>query len=125
MYTLAVGRHLEARHYLVGGDWGAENELHAHCYRVEVRFEGARLDRHGYLLDITAVEARLSEVIAALQGMVLNDLPEFSGLNPSIENLARIVCARFRDLAREAGLSAVAVNIWESDSAWAAFREPL
>jgi 6-pyruvoyltetrahydropterin/6-carboxytetrahydropterin synthase len=32
MYTVAVRRDFIAQHYLIGGDWGAENELHAHHY---------------------------------------------------------------------------------------------
>jgi 6-pyruvoyltetrahydropterin/6-carboxytetrahydropterin synthase len=32
MYTVAVRRDFIAQHYRIGGDWGAENELHAHHY---------------------------------------------------------------------------------------------
>ena len=123
MYTLAVSRAFSARHYLIGGDWGAESQLHAHAYRLEVSFEGPALDAHGYLLDISAVETRLNDVVASLDSVTLNDLPEFAGLNPSIEHLARIVCGRFRDLARGAGLTALAVRVWESDIAWVRYRE--
>jgi 6-pyruvoyltetrahydropterin/6-carboxytetrahydropterin synthase len=123
MYTLAVSRPLEASHFLVGGDWGAENTLHPHPYRIEVRFAGHDLDPHGYLLDITVVEERFAELIGDLQGRVLNALPEFSGLNPSIEHLARIVWTRFRDLARRAGMVQLSVTVWEGENAWAAFTE--
>jgi 6-pyruvoyltetrahydropterin/6-carboxytetrahydropterin synthase len=125
MYTLAVNRAFTARHYLIGGEWGAENQPHAHEYRLEVSFEGPRLDRHGYLLDITAVESRLDQVLANLSGVVLNDLPALAGLNPSIEHLARLICADFRALARSAGLAALSVRVWESDSAWVRYRERL
>ncbi len=47
MYTLAVQRNFIASHYLVGGDWGPENQLHSHHYRVEVILEASELDRHG------------------------------------------------------------------------------
>ncbi len=42
MYTVSVRRELIARHYLIGGDWGAENDPHSHPYVIEVRLEGCR-----------------------------------------------------------------------------------
>ena len=121
-YTLAVTRDFVARHYLVGGDWGAENELHSHNYKVEVRLEGKILDKHGYLVDIVAVEAHLEELTAYYRDRTLNDLPEFAGLNPSIEHFARILCQELLSRVTEP-LSAVTVQIWENDIAWAAYRE--
>jgi len=121
-YTLAVTRDFVARHYLVGGDWGAGNQLHSHHYRVEVQLEGGHLDEHGYLVDIMAVEAHLEELVAYFRDQTLNDLPEFAGLNPSIEHFARILCQEI--LSRvTAPLDAVRVQIWENDIAWAAYRE--
>ena len=82
-YTLAVKRDFVARHFLFGGDWGAENDLHSHHYQVEVQLEGKTLDKHGYLVDIVAVEAHLEELVAYYRDQTLNDLPEFAGLNPA------------------------------------------
>ena len=121
-YTLAVTRDFVARHYLVGGDWGAENQLHSHHYRVEVQLEGGHLDEHGYLVDIVAVEAHLEELVAYFRDQTLNDLPEFAGLNPSIEHFARILCQEILNRVKEP-LDAVRVQIWENDIAWAAYRE--
>ena len=121
-YTLAVKRDFVARHYLVGGDWGEENQLHAHHYQVEVQVEGKILDKHGYLVDIVALEAHLQELVAYYRDQTLNDLPEFAGLNPSIENFARILCQELLSRLKEP-LSAVTVQIWENEIAWAAYRE--
>jgi 6-pyruvoyltetrahydropterin/6-carboxytetrahydropterin synthase len=121
-YTLAVRRDFEAQHYLVGGDWGAENELHSHHYQVEIQLEGKVLDAHGYLVDIVAVEALLQELLAYYRDQTLNDLPEFAGLNPSIEHFSRILCQEMLNRVKEP-LSAITVQIWENDIAWAAYRE--
>lgn len=32
MYKLAIAREFMAQHYLVGGDWGPENQRHSHIY---------------------------------------------------------------------------------------------
>jgi 6-pyruvoyltetrahydropterin/6-carboxytetrahydropterin synthase len=123
MYTVAVQREFVAQHYLIGGDFGPENQPHSHAYRVEARLSGDTLDAHGFLVDIDAVAAGLEAVIADVRDKTLNDLPEFHGLNPSIEHLARILCRRLRSRLPDAGLRQVAVTIWENASAWAAYTE--
>jgi 6-pyruvoyltetrahydropterin/6-carboxytetrahydropterin synthase len=91
MYTLAVKRDFIARHYLIGGDWGPENFPNSHHYVLELRLSGETLDQHGYLVDIVDVEKHLNEIVAHYKEQMLNDLPEFAGLNPSIEHFARIL----------------------------------
>jgi len=122
MYVLAVERDFVAQHFLTGGDWGKENERHSHHYQMEVQLEGPALDEHGFLVDIVDVEARLEEHVAYFRDRTLNELPEFAGLNPSIEHFARIIC---EDLLHhiKAPLHAITVRIWEDDIAWAAYRK--
>ena len=123
MYSVAVQREFVAQHYMIGGDFGPENHLHSHAYRVEVRLTGATLDRHGFLVDIDPLSIGLEEVLASFRDRTLNDLPEFKGLNPSIENLARILCRALTSRIPEARLSEIRVTIWESASAWASYTE--
>jgi 6-pyruvoyltetrahydropterin/6-carboxytetrahydropterin synthase len=123
MYTVAVMRDFVAQHYLVGGDWGAENERHSHHYRVELQLEGPELDRHGYLVDIVDIETHLNALVAYYRDETLNDLPEFAGLNPSIEHLARILCGALAERIQASTLSAIALKVWENDIAWAAYRQ--
>jgi 6-pyruvoyltetrahydropterin/6-carboxytetrahydropterin synthase len=123
MYTIAVQRDFIAQHYLIGGDWGAENDLHAHHYRIEVLLEGNMLDQHGYLVDIVDIEKHLEALVARFNNQTLNDLPEFDGLNPSIENFARIFCQAFNAQIQAANITAVSIKVWENEIAWAAFRE--
>jgi len=123
MYTVAVRRDFVAQHYLVGGDWGAENQRHSHHYQVEVELYGNNLDEHGYLVDIVDIETHLDALVAYYRDRTLNDLPEFAGLNPSIEHLSRIFCKQFRKQIKAANLTAVQVKIWETGIAWAAYRE--
>lgn len=122
MYTLAVQRNFTGQHFLIGGDWGAENDWHSHHYRLEIQLEGATLDQHGYLVDIVQVEALLEAIVTRYRDKTLNDLPEFAGLNPSIEHFCRIVCTNFSNDLDASNISAVRVQIWENEIAWAAFR---
>lgn len=121
-YSVAVQRDFVARHFLFGGDWGAENELHSHHYRVEVQLEGITLDQHGYLVDIVDIEAGLDGLVADFRDKSLNDRPEFQGLNPSIEHLSRIFCDRMSQRIQATNITSVTVKIWENEIAWASFR---
>ncbi|MGO9175129.1 MAG: 6-pyruvoyl trahydropterin synthase family protein [Desulfobaccales bacterium] len=122
LYTLAVKRSFVARHFLAGGDWGRENQPHSHHYQVEVLLEGKVLNAHGFLVDIVDLEAHLDELVAYYRDQTLNQLPEFVGLNPSIEHFARILCQELLSRLKEP-LYALTAKVWEDDIAWAAYRE--
>ena len=123
MYTVAVARDFIAQHYLFGGDWGAENQWHSHHYRVEVQLAGASLDEHGYLVDIVDIERHLEALVDRYRDRTLNDLPEFEGLNPSIEHFARIFFQAFSDRVQAPNLSAITIQMWENEIAWASYRQ--
>lgn len=122
LYTLAVQRDFVAQHYLIGGDWGAENQRHSHHYRIELQLEADSLDEHGYCVDIVQVEAALAEVASQYRDRTLNDLPEFAGLNPSIEHFTRIICHTLNNRLSAPNLTALCVRIWENEIAWASCR---
>ena len=122
MYTLALQRSFESWHHLIGGDWGAENEPHTHPYRLELRLEGGDLNEHGYLVDLVDVGNKLDEIMDYYRGVDLNTLPDFTNLNPSLENFARILCTRLAGSLENAHLAAVTLQLWESNSASASFR---
>jgi len=122
MYTVAVKRNFIAQHFLIGGDWGAENFKHSHHYALEVQLEGPTLDQHGYLVDIVDIEKHLNELVDHYRDQTLNDRPEFSGLNPSIEHFSRILCQTLADRIKASTLSTVTVKLWENDIAWASYR---
>jgi 6-pyruvoyltetrahydropterin/6-carboxytetrahydropterin synthase len=122
MYTVAVKRDFVAQHFLIGGDWGAENEWHSHHYAVELQLSGTRLDQHGYLVDIVDIEANLDALVATYRDKTLNDLPEFAGLNPSIEHFSRILCTQLAERIQADTLSHLKIKVWENKIAWASYR---
>ncbi len=125
MYTLGVQKNFIARHYLIGGDWGPENKEHTHHYTLEIRLSGPTLNQHGYLVDIVRVEERLDALITRYRDALLNELPEFSGLNPSIEHFARILWEGFTQSISLPHIDRVRVRLWESDTAWVEYEGSL
>lgn len=122
MYSLGVRKDFIANHFLVGGDWGAENFPHAHHYIAEVIIESRALDQHGYLVDIVEVEAALNKTVAYFRDALLNDKPEFAGLNPSIEHFSRIISEKLLAEINPPGSGAFTVKLWENELCWAAYR---
>ncbi|HET7144715.1 MAG TPA: 6-carboxytetrahydropterin synthase [Anaerolineales bacterium] len=122
MYTLAVRREFIARHFLIGGDWGPENFPNSHHYILELQLEGAELDRHGYLVDIVDVEKHLDAVVSYYKEQMLNEKPEFAGLNPSIEHFARILSTTLSERIKAKNITTIKVVLWENENAWAAYQ---
>ncbi len=128
MYGVAVTRELEAFHYLVGvdeGDWGHEEQPHRHRYKVEALISGEELDSFGFLVDITVLQRAMEELMNYFKGKTLNMLPEFSGINPSVEHFCRVWCRMLKDALDTQRLASITVRIWESEIAWATYKETL
>lgn len=122
MYTLGVRRDFIARHFLIGGDWGPENDPNSHHYVLELQLEGRELDRHGYLVDIVDVEKHLDEIVSYYKEQMLNDKLEFAGLNPSIEHFSRILATSLSERIKAENISTLRIVLWENDSAWASYE---
>ena len=120
MYQLAVTRDFVAQHFLIGGDWGAENVKHSHAYRIEVLLRGAALDRHGYLVDIVELDRALTEIISRYRDHTLNELEPFAGVNPSLERFARVLHDELTARLTAPDLS-LTVKLWENERDWAAY----
>jgi 6-pyruvoyltetrahydropterin/6-carboxytetrahydropterin synthase len=120
-YTVTVIRDFIARHFLTGGDWGAENEEHAHHYKLELTLEGAHLDRHNYLVDIVAIEAALDAFVGRYGDALLNEMPAFADTNPSIELFSRVAFDEIVPAVAVPGLSGAVVTMWEHDTAKASY----
>ena len=122
MYTLGVKRNFIARHFLIGGDWGPENFPNSHHYVLELQLAGEELDQHGYLVDIVDVETHLDEIVNYYKEQMLNDKPEFAGLNPSLEHFSRILATTLSERIKADNITALKVVLWENESAWAAYE---
>jgi 6-pyruvoyltetrahydropterin/6-carboxytetrahydropterin synthase len=129
VYHIGLFRPFRALHFLIGGDWGPENNLHSHDYKVEWDLQGPDLDDDGFLLDLVAVEGLLDEALDEIRGRTLNDLTAFRGLNPSVERLSRFLSDRLLEQRPRWDprhrLRFSVVKVFENDSAWAAWSADL
>lgn len=124
-YSVTVVRDFIARHYLIGGDWGPENDLNSHHYRLELTLIGNQLDSHRYMVDIVDIEARLDAFVARYREQTLNDMPAFADINPSIEWFCRVAWEELVPGLSAATVSRARVTIWEHETAAASYEAPI
>jgi 6-pyruvoyltetrahydropterin/6-carboxytetrahydropterin synthase len=67
------------------------------------------------------VEKHLDEIVNYYKEQMLNEKPEFAGLNPSIENFSRILATSLSERIKAENITAIKVVLWENASAWAAY----
>ncbi len=90
MYECRVSAGFSAAHQVRMYDDALE-PIHGHDWKVEAVFRGPELDTIGVLVDFVAAERALREAVAPLHHTRLNDAPLLRGLNPTAENVARII----------------------------------
>lgn len=96
MYELSVEREFCAAHALVIS--GVREVVHGHNFRVTLTVAGGELDRDGLLVDFHALEKVLDSVIAPMINADLNLHPAFArGVNPSAEQIAKMIAESVRD----------------------------
>jgi 6-pyruvoyltetrahydropterin/6-carboxytetrahydropterin synthase len=61
---------------------------HGHNYRVCITLVGEELQENGILLDFKQIKMMIKPVVDGLDHQMINDIPLFTDLNPSAENLA-------------------------------------
>ncbi len=117
MYELMVEDIFDAAHQLRGYEGKCEN-LHGHTFRVQVFLQGEGLDNAGMLSDFKVIKENLSKVLDDFDHKNLNDLPDFKKINPTSENIARIIFNRLKPQ-----LKVAKVSVWESPSSQASYSE--
>mgnify|MGYP001032262507 CR=1 FL=1 len=125
MYRIGVRRDFVAWHFLTTDDAGPEAERHSHRYRLELTLYGRALDGSGYLEDLDSVRAFVDDAVARYADTTLNGAPEFAGLNPSLENFARILGEWVTRQVDPARVDRVCVTLWEDDDTWASWEGPV
>lgn len=118
MYRINVRRHFDAAHGLRGYAGKCEN-LHGHRWEVVACVEAEALDSCGLACDFTLLKRELDAVLARFDHYNLNETPPFDHINPSSENIARVVYEALRE--RLPGVRLKYVEAWESPDAWATY----
>jgi len=89
-YELSIETHFSAAHQLRGypGDCA---RLHGHNWHVKLFIRCTELDELGLGIDYKIMKSELKEAIEKWDHYNLNDIEPFDKINPSSENVARLL----------------------------------
>lgn len=95
---------------------------HGHNYVLDVTVGGDVCEKTGSLVELGPFERTVIErVIQPFDHKNLNlDCPEFADLNPTVENIARVIWTRLK--GRLAPAQLVSVRLWETPKTCAEYR---
>lgn len=120
MFEITKKASFSAAHFLRGYD-GPCARLHGHNWTIEVVIRRRALDDMGMLIDFMDLAKEMDALLEQVDHHNLNEMPPFTELNPTSENLAawfhRELTAR---LARY-GAAPHLVRIWELPDCSAAY----
>jgi 6-pyruvoyltetrahydropterin/6-carboxytetrahydropterin synthase len=120
VYELTVRDHFDSAHSLRGYP-GECRRLHGHTWDVEVTVAGEALDGLGLLYDFKTLKDDLRAILDDYDHVFLDEVAPFDRLNPTAENLARVVCERLVDAVGSA-VTVAEVAVWESPTAKLVYR---
>lgn len=118
MFELMIEDNFAAAHRLLNYEGLCENQ-HGHNWKLQVYFQGEKLDKAGMLIDFKLLKNSLSEILSVLDHKDLNNLNEFKDQSPSSEIIARYVYTEVKLKHKEI----TKVSVWETETACATYWE--
>jgi 6-pyruvoyltetrahydropterin/6-carboxytetrahydropterin synthase len=113
MYQLFVEEHFDAAHYLRKYHGKCEN-LHGHRFKVIARLHAEELDDSGLAYDFAHIKRYLREILASFDHTCLNDVPPFTKIEPSCENIAATTYDELKLRLSGSPATLACVEVWES-----------
>ncbi len=122
MYEVTATLVISASHHLRGYQGKCEN-VHGHNYKIEATVAAEELDGTGLAVDFKVLKQHLREVAGKFDHTDLNRHEEFQRVNPSSENLARVVFSGLKESMRGLPVKVVRVSVWESEGSYVTYLE--
>jgi len=113
-YTVRVEARFEAAHYLREYR-GISEPLHGHSYKVEAELagRGGGVDADAIAVDFVSAKRKLEALAKTLDYGCINDIPPFTEVNPSAENIAEWFARELASAVADEDAVVVALTIWE------------
>ena len=113
-YTVRVEARFESAHYLREYR-GISEPLHGHSYKVEADLagRGGGVDQDAIAVDFVSAKRKLEQLAKKLDYTCINDVPPFTEINPSAENIAEWFARELQAAVADEDAVVVGVTIWE------------
>jgi 6-pyruvoyltetrahydropterin/6-carboxytetrahydropterin synthase len=113
-FSVRVEARFEAAHYLREYR-GISEPLHGHSYKVEADLSGrgGGLDADANAVDFVSAKRKLEVLAKKLDYGCINDVPPFTEINPSAENIAEWFARELQTAVEDESAVVTGVTIWE------------
>jgi 6-pyruvoyltetrahydropterin/6-carboxytetrahydropterin synthase len=120
-----VEARFESAHYLREYR-GISEPLHGHSYKVEADLaaRGGGIDGDAIAVDFVSARRKLEVLAKRLDYACINDVPPFTEINPSAENIASWFAEELQQAVEDENAVVVAVTIWEGPVNSVTYRPP-
>ncbi len=124
MFQVCKTFSFDAAHILLGYNGKCAN-LHGHHWEAAVCIEGNTLDPVGMLIDFGDVKRYLQQTAGSYDHAMLNDIPPYTDINPTSENVAKAIFHSLQSKLAESDphLRVAYVQVWETPTSWAKYWE--
>jgi 6-pyruvoyltetrahydropterin/6-carboxytetrahydropterin synthase len=122
VYEIYVKDHFAAAHALKGYDGNCSN-MHGHNWIVEAYIQCTKLNKLGIGIDFRDVKEIVKDVLGKLDHTNLNEIAEFGSINPTSENLSKLI---YTELSRRLNTDATKVKkvmVFESPGCGSSYQE--
>ncbi len=104
---------------------GEGERLHGHNWRIKAVVRASAVDASGWVMDFNELGSILRNLVEPYEHVFLNEIAPFDDLNPTAENLARVVADNLAAKLDGDRIKVARVEVWENDTCAATyFRLP-
>ena len=120
MYQVFIQTHFSAAHFLRNYKGECEN-LHGHNWKVDVTVSKETLDESGMAIDFKLLKHKTHSIVKQLDHQYLNEIPYFTKINPSSENIAAYIFNLLKEELKDTTVTLTKVSVWESETSKASY----
>lgn len=118
MYKIKIKTDFSAAHNLKDYHGKCEH-LHGHNWIVEARFVYDSLGKDGMAIDFKEAKSLVNDAIEKLDHAYLNELEALKDINPTSENIAKLIY----DSVKKKNGNLKSISVWENADSCATYSE--
>ena len=122
MYEITIETHLSSAHRLRQYDGECER-LHGHNWNVQISVTAEELNELGMVMDFKDLKQKTKALIDKFDHQYLNDIPPFTEINPTTENMARYIYNEVSKSINDSRVRVIKATVWESENSYASYSE--
>lgn len=121
VFELGADAFFGARHFVTMG--GVQGPPHHHSFRVEALMDARAQDGDGVVMGFGEARGMLESIVLDYNESLLNTIPPFVELQPTSENIAKVIFERLKLALNSDDIRLKQVRVWESPTNSASYSD--